>query len=296
MFGAVVDAGSFNAAAAELGCTQSRVSHLIGELETILGARLLLRSRMGCVVSEAGHQVLSKARQVLNITESIVQPVNDTRRLVGTVRISCYRSVATHIMPYVLERLNIDYPGINLDINDGCTDCSEVIEEVENNHSDLGVTRGTFGKNILSFPFVSDSYVFVVPAALELEAPVTWEQFACLSFIQTRNAGASWATDQCRSAGFINSVARKMVNESGIIAVIRRGLGFSILPRLAAFNDSDGVKIVDLPIELKRQMMLISNAQNHRSPLVRIVQKFLRDKQILAKSDAFRSRIVQFDY
>ena len=296
VFNAVVDAGSFNSAAIELGCTQSRISHLIGELEAVLGTRLLLRSRMGCVVTESGQHVLTKARQMLSIAESITQPSSDKRQLMGTVRISCFRSVATHLLPYVLERLNEEYPGINLEINDGCNDYLEVIRDVEDNLSDLGVTRGVFGKNIISFPFISDSYVFLVPNSFRLDVPVSWEQFTDLPFIQTRNLGASWIAEQCRLVGFLNAPVRKMVNESGIIALIRRGLGFTILPRLASFNEAEGVKIVDLPIDLKRRMELICNLASHRSPIVKIVLKIIRDKQLIARSEAYRSRVIHIDY
>ncbi|HEX7648607.1 MAG TPA: LysR family transcriptional regulator, partial [Noviherbaspirillum sp.] len=58
---AVVDAGSFSAAATELDCTQSRISHAIAELERGVGTRLLERSRAGCMPTEAGLRVLQKA-------------------------------------------------------------------------------------------------------------------------------------------------------------------------------------------------------------------------------------------
>ena len=296
VFAAVVDAGIFNSAAVELGCTQSRISHLVGELEAVLGTRLLLRSRLGCVVTESGQQVLTKARQILRISDSIIQPPYDKKQVIGMVRISCFRSVATHLLPYVLERLGNEYPGINLEINDGCADYADVIRDVDENVSDLGISRGVFSKSIVSFPFISDAYVFVVPVTFKLDAPVSWEQFADFPFIQTRNVGASWVTEQCRLAGFINTPVRKMVNESGIVALIRRGMGFSILPRLAAFNESEGVKIIDLPIDLKRRMELICNESSYRLPLVKTVIKVIRDKQLIARSDAYRARIIHIDY
>ena len=47
MLVAAVDTGSFSAAGTELGCTQSRISHGIAELERRVGAKLLVRSRSG---------------------------------------------------------------------------------------------------------------------------------------------------------------------------------------------------------------------------------------------------------
>jgi DNA-binding transcriptional LysR family regulator len=58
MLVAVADHGSFSAAAAELGCTQSRISHAIAALERELGTRLLARSRDGSLPTGAGLRVL----------------------------------------------------------------------------------------------------------------------------------------------------------------------------------------------------------------------------------------------
>ena len=54
MFVAVVENGSFSAAAAQLDCTQSRISHAVGGLERELGVRLLLRSHDGSALTDAG--------------------------------------------------------------------------------------------------------------------------------------------------------------------------------------------------------------------------------------------------
>lgn len=43
MLVSAVDFGGFSAASAELGCTQSRISHAVAELERLVGARLLIR-------------------------------------------------------------------------------------------------------------------------------------------------------------------------------------------------------------------------------------------------------------
>ena len=55
-----VEAGSFSAASVELGCTQSRISHSIAELERHLGVRLLERARAGCAPTRAGQRVLAR--------------------------------------------------------------------------------------------------------------------------------------------------------------------------------------------------------------------------------------------
>jgi len=70
-----VERGSFSNAATELGCTQSRISHAIVELERCIGVRLLERSASGCVPTPAGAKVFGQARQMLEIADQIPRRV-----------------------------------------------------------------------------------------------------------------------------------------------------------------------------------------------------------------------------
>lgn len=296
MLVAVVDAGGFSAAAAELGCTQSRISHAIAELEQSVGKRLLLRSRSGCTPSEAGHQIIAKARQILHIADSMLAETPDDAALVGRVRLACFRSAATFLLPHTLEALARAYPGIQVDVDDSCFDYEDIERAVEEGSADIGITRGPVAAHLLSLPFVCDDYVFAVPAALKLASPVSWAQLANTPFIQSSNAGANWVYEQCQAAGFTQTPARRLASDSGILAMVRRGLGFSIFPRLATLPEQDGVKVLDLPIPAKRHQILISRPENAHWPAVRIVLRYLRDKRILREMEVMRAGVIGFDY
>ena len=96
MLVAVAEHGSFSAAAAELGCTQSRISHAIAELEAELGVSLLARGRAGSAPTGAGQRVLEKARQMLRLEDGLREAALAGGGLSGSVRIACFRSIGTH--------------------------------------------------------------------------------------------------------------------------------------------------------------------------------------------------------
>jgi DNA-binding transcriptional LysR family regulator len=297
MLVAVVDAGGFSAAAAELGCAQSRISHAIAELEQALGARLLVRSRTGCWPSEAGHQIVAKARQMLRIAESMFASMQEDSGLAGRVRLACFRSAGTALLPHTLEALAQAYPSIQVDIDDGCTDYHDVVQAVRQGVADIGVTRGPVDDpQLLSQPFICDPYVLLVPASLKLTHPVTWAQLSSTPFIQASNPGAAWILEQCRAAGFEQAHARRLASDSGIIALVRKGLGFSIFPRLATFPEPNGVQVLDLPIRAKRHLILLTKPETARIKVVKTVLRYLRDKPVLMKTEAFRAGIISFDY
>ena len=295
MLVAAVDAGSFSAAASELGCTQSRISHAIAELEGAVGARLLRRSRSGCTPTDAGYHVLVKARQILRLAESLVQTASEETGASGRVRIACFRSAGAHLLPHVLEALGNEHPGIQVDVNDGCADYQDVLAAVRQGMADIGLTRDESFDDLQSYRLAHDAYVLVVPAGLQLKTPLDWRQLSNLPYIQAQNAGSAWVIEQCRATGLPLKVGRRLASDSGILALVSRGMGFSIFPHLAAFPAPAGIRVTSLPIEVRRNIAVVMQADVARNKVVKIVTRFIRDQKGLKKTDAFRAGVIGLD-
>jgi DNA-binding transcriptional LysR family regulator len=292
MLVAVADTGSFGAAAAELACTQSRISHAITELEACLGVRLLARSRSGCVPTEAGHRVLGKARQILGLARGLLDAAQDDAGLVGRVRIACFRSVATHVLPQAMAALLAEYPGIRVDIDDSCEERDEVTRAVADGRADIGIAQLPVGADLLARPYVADSYVLVVPAAFPVRAPLAWEQFKDLPYIQLDCSGALAVLAQCRAAGFSAEPSRTLATDSAVAALVALGIAYSILPRLAVFPAPQGVRIVELPIAAQRQFALIARPGTARLQAVHIVLRYVGNKRLVENSAAYRAGLL----
>jgi len=294
---AVADAGSFSAAALELECTQSRISHAIAELEQSVGTRLLVRSRAGCSVTEAGQRVLQKARQILQLAEGIPAAAAGDSTVTAKVRIACARSVGTHVLPAVLEALARDFPGIQVDVDDSADGFSEsIVKAVEQGRADIGIARRSDDQRFVQLRYLHDVYSAVVPSRVVLRAPLSWDQFGGLNYIQPQNADGAATLERCRASGYQGKAARRMTNDIGILAMVGRGLGFTIMPRLAAYPVPAGSKVSDIPISLKRELALYMSEDTARLKAVKIVARFLRDKKIIAATDVFRSGGIGFDY
>lgn len=259
-----------------------------------MATRLLVRSRTGCVPTSAGQRVLAKARLILRLTDSLIDPGEDGAAVIGCVRIACFRSVSTHLLPLSLEALAVEYPGIRVDIDDNCEEREDVVQAVEESRADIGVAQLPIVEGWATRPYVSDSYVLVVPASLPLRAPVSWEQLRDVPYIQLGCSGALAVLRQCREAGFNAEPSRTLTADSSIAAMVRRGLGYSILPRLAVFPKPDGVRIVDLPIPAKRHFALVALPGTAREKAVQIVMNFIRNKRFMTRSDAFRAGLVEW--
>lgn len=294
MLTAVADAGSFGGAAAALQCTQSRISHGITQLEQTLGMRLLIRSRTGCVPTSAGQRVLLKARQILRLADSLAQVADQQAALTGRVRIACFRSIATHLLPHALEALAAEHPGIRVDIDDSCEEREQVTQAVRDGRADIGIAQLPAGPEFAARDFIADDYVLVAPAALPLRAPLQWEQLAGLPYIQLDCSGALAILAQCRAAGFQANAARTLATDSGIAAMVRRGLGYSILPRLAIYPEPDGVQIAALPIPAQRRFALVALPETARLQLTQTVMACIGNQRLVKSSDAYQAGLIDY--
>jgi molybdate transport repressor ModE-like protein len=108
---AVVERGTFSAAAEELGITQSGVSQSIKQLEAVLGAPLLVRHRDGVIPTDIGKAALADARAALQAIERLRQRCSAAKGLrSGHLRIGSISSAAARLLPEPLGRFRRLYP------------------------------------------------------------------------------------------------------------------------------------------------------------------------------------------
>jgi DNA-binding transcriptional LysR family regulator len=294
MLVAVADHGSFSAAAAQLECTQSRISHAIAELERELGTRLLARTREGSLPTEAGQRVLDKARRMLRLEDDLRASARADDAIAGRVRIACFRSIGTHVLPYAAEALAARHPDLVLDIDDGCNDRLEVVATLRAGRADVGIAQLPVEEGFDVRPYVADDYMLVVPAGRDFASPVAWNQLDGLPFIRLGCTGADAILARCRAAGLQAPAARTLGNDTSIAAMVARGMGWSILPRLATFPEPDDVRVLPLPISARRQFALAGPRDAMASPRVKAVLDVLRDRRLLAATRAGRAGILHW--
>lgn len=297
MLVAVADHGSFGAAAAELGCTQSRISHAIAELEGELGVSLLARGRAGSAPTEAGQRVLAKARQMLRLEAGLREAASLGGGLSGTVRIACFRSVGTHLLPHVVEALAQRHPELRVEIDDSCEQRADVGAALQDGLAEVGIAQLPLAGTLAAYPYLHDDYVMVVPAALQppQAAANGWPALGALPFIGLSCSGAAEILARCRAAGFAAEPDRLLANDTSIAAMVGRGMGYSILPRLATFPEPREVRILPLPIPARRQFAIAALPDVMRTPRVRAVVRALRERRLAALTQAGRAGIVKWE-
>ncbi len=117
-FSAVVENGSFTAAAQALGISKPVVSKQVSLLEQQLGVQLLHRTTRRLHLTEAGEVFASYARRIMleaREAEQSVLPLQSEPQ--GRLRISVPESLAISLLPALLQNFQQKYPKLELDVH-----------------------------------------------------------------------------------------------------------------------------------------------------------------------------------
>ncbi len=64
--------------------------------------------------------MIRQASEILSLVETFREEAARPEEITGTVRLACFRSVATHLLPVALHQLAVEHPRVRLEVDDGC--------------------------------------------------------------------------------------------------------------------------------------------------------------------------------
>jgi DNA-binding transcriptional LysR family regulator len=251
---AVADHRNFSEAALEMGVSQSSVSHAIATLEDDLGVVVLNRGRHGAVPTPAGETIIIHARNVLRSLDEMVTAANHAKGIQrGHVRVSTFRSLATHVLPLAIAQLQQQFPDLTIQIVE-CNSMDEVEQQLRQGQAEVAVATLPETEGFETWELWPDHYVALVPAKFFPDTVrLTWQQLASRPIIISSYQDCSrWIDSYVRQAETSLTIAHRMRSDSTIVGMVLQELGFGILPRMAAEPIPNGVRMCQLPEPLHR--------------------------------------------
>jgi len=116
---AVVEAGSFSAAAARLGMNSSNLTRQISSLEDELGLTLLERSRSGIRLTSGGAAVMVEVRRMLNDLDAVAKTAREngvgTR---GEFRLGLRIPPVGDRLRMLLRQWRLEYPDVSITVHE----------------------------------------------------------------------------------------------------------------------------------------------------------------------------------
>jgi DNA-binding transcriptional LysR family regulator len=263
---AIVEAGGFTEAAAVLGTTQSAVSHALAALEQELGVALLERGRKGTRLTAVGERVLAHARVAVAEAEAARQAAAEACGLgSGRLRVGSFPSVSARILPGVLRAFRARYPRVVVAIFEGTDD--EVRDWIEERVVDIGLVSAPHHALALT-PLLDDPFVAVTAPddPLARQAAVSPADLVGEPFILSKAGCEPLIRHYFTRAGHSLSPAYAVRDVPTILAMVREGLGVTIVPRLALPAPLDGLLALPLDPPLVRSLALAAAADVPAAP------------------------------
>lgn len=151
--------GSFTKAAAQLGVSQSALSHTIRALEARLGIRLLARTTRSVAPTEAGERLLKTIAPRFDEIEMEIAALGDLRDTpAGTIRITTAEHAANCVLWPKLELFLAQYPDIKVEIS-----IDYGLTDIVADRFDLGVRLGDqVAKDMIAVRISPDVSMIVV--------------------------------------------------------------------------------------------------------------------------------------
>ncbi|UEA59574.1 LysR family transcriptional regulator [Gordonia otitidis] len=247
---AVVDSGSFTAAASALHISQSGVSTQVRKLESELGIAILQRTTRRVMLTSEGELVLPVLRAAVEGVDAVAAAADDLRGLItGTLRVGTVSGLTWRPVFDAIARLHHDHPGVEISVREGIS--TALIEEVESGELDVAIAAwsGDAPQHLPSGVIVDDALHAVIARnhPWATRSTVSPDEIADIDLISlTRGTGARAALDALLARqGQMRRPRWEVASPSLARMLATRGLGVAALSASTAASWND---IVSLPI------------------------------------------------
>ncbi|GAA2798327.1 LysR family transcriptional regulator [Crossiella cryophila] len=271
---AVHTQGSVRAAARTLHLTTSAVSQRLARLERELGKPMLERTGRGVRLTEAALVLVAHADRILAAVAEAEAAVEEKAGVVlGGVSVAAFSTAARALLPPALELVRARHPGLRVGL--GELEPHEALPLVAGAELDLaivqdwpdaplelpgGLARAGLLDDVVDVVVPDDHRLGAVATLAELggESWVSWpEGTGCRDWLRRVVGGA----DVVHSAGEHHTQ----------LALVARGLGIAMMPRLGRGLLPGGVRVVELEPVSHRHVYAVWRVESARRPAIRAV-------------------------
>jgi LysR family transcriptional regulator, hydrogen peroxide-inducible genes activator len=238
--------------------TQSSLSASLKELEGILRATLVDRTRRRVVLTPLGLATVERARRLLQEAEALVEAAGaESEPLTGTLRLGVIPTIGPFLLPRVLPRLRRAHPRLRLYLVEDMTD--RLVEQLHQGKLDVLLLALPYDcGNAEMTALFEDRFMVALPRRHPLAGAgrIAPRQLSSqgLLLLKEGHCLREHALSACRMAG--RGPAAKGQREAveatslhTLVQMVENGLGVTLLPELAiAGGILRGTRLATVPL------------------------------------------------
>lgn len=224
-----------SASARSLGLSQSALSHSMKKLEKEWGIPLWKRQGNGVQLSSQAKLLLPDIEETLAHVAKLQKDIDAISGLQkGQLTIATYSSIAMHWLPDLIGQYQSLYPGIQIRIREGNVD--EIAQWLQEGKADLAFFSKVEEYPCTFYEMATDPLVAVVnrdfPLKDEWKDAFPIEAFRQFPYIASETGVDIDVSRAFLQAGFQPPVRFTCKEDQTILAMVKNGLGITLLPSL----------------------------------------------------------------
>jgi DNA-binding transcriptional LysR family regulator len=290
-FVAIAESGTFTAGALRVHVTQAAISMQIRQLETEIGAKVFVRAPRHVILTEAGEQLLRRARHILREHDAALDEIAELAGAErGRLRIgSASAMVLTDQLPGILKELRSQHPGAEIAVASGTSEV--LVDQILAGEVDIAfVSLPVDVRGIKTERLSDDQLVAIASPRHKLAKQRTISAYTLAGerlILGERGGNTRRLIDQFfAQAGVTLHVAMELSRQQAIRRMVEADMGVGIVPLQSVIEDVDKGKLVRWWIEgaqINWELGLAQLTGGYESP---ILQTFIRLSRATFTSDA----------
>ena len=284
-FIAIAELGTFTAGAQRVHVTQAAISMQIRQLENELGARLFIRAPRRVMLTEAGEQLLQRARQILRDHDAAVDEIAELAGAErGRLRIgSASAMVTTDVLPKLLKEVRKQHAGAEVSVASGTSEA--LVQQILGGELDVAfVSLPVEARGINTERLSQDQLVAVASPRHRLAKQRTISAYTLAGeklILGERGGNTRRLIDQFfAQAGVTLHVAMELSRQAAIRRMVEEDMGVGIVPLQTVSEAVDKGRLVRWWIEgaqINWELGVARLTGGYESPIVQTFIKLTRN-------------------
>ncbi|HKU73520.1 MAG TPA: LysR family transcriptional regulator [Pyrinomonadaceae bacterium] len=279
-FVAIAESGTFTAGALRVHVTQAAISMQIRQLETEIGAKVFVRAPRHVILTEAGEQLLRRARHILREHDAALDEIAELAGAErGRLRIgSASAMVLSEQLPAILKELRKQHPAAEISVISGTSEV--LVDQILGGEVDVAfVSLPVDVRGIKTERLSQDQLVAIASPRHKLAKQRTISAYTLAGerlILGERGGNTRRLIDQFfAQAGATLHVAMELSRQQAIKRMVEEDMGVGIVPLQSVKDEVEKGKLIRWWIEgaqINWELGIAQLSNGYDSP---IMQKFV---------------------
>ena len=247
---AVADSGHFGQAAQRCFISQPTLSAQLKKLEDYLGVQLIERQPKGATLTQAGEQIVARARLILSASDEVVTIAQTYRDpLSGRLKVAMIPTVGPYVLPQVAPAVHKQMPRLDLLLFEYQT--AVILEKIHAGEIDVGVLAlPVEGEGLASRRLYEEDFNVALPAnhrlAGQANVRIADLEDESLLLLEEGHCLRDQALEVCSRISIHERQDFRATSLETLRQMVAAGAGVTLMPELAsrgAYGNARGVVI-----------------------------------------------------